>query len=280
MVAAFRERFMRKLLLAGPLASVLAFGVSAQQHAAVAPPPPPVIAHPVTGSPSTSPHFVPAHPPTHAHSGAPSSPVRSKAPVATHKPSGTATAQTATPVLGGAVNSIGAVNSVTGNQPPFCKGPGGVHLKGLNACAPTNGVVIPGYGGGIYIPIPYYDYADNGAPDQGPPQEVAAGQPPEGTPPGAEQGQEPSEAVQQGPSRYRSNDFNGSLAEFVFVERDGTKVYAVAYSFLSDRLQYVTREGIRHTLAIDSLDFDATQKQNEKIGNTINLPSAPASGVA
>ncbi|HTZ48747.1 MAG TPA: hypothetical protein VMH20_14220 [Verrucomicrobiae bacterium] len=268
---------MRRLLVLGSLSSVLAFAVAAQQHAAVAPPPAP--AHPVASGPSATGHLVPAHPSTHVHSGSPAAPVRSRTPVATHKPSGTSTAQTATPVLGGAVNSIGAVNSVTGNRPPFCNHPRN-NLPGVNACAPNNGVVIPLYGGGIYVPIPYYDYADNGAPDQEPPQEVAADQPPDAVPPGVEQGQQPMEPAQPGPPRYRSNDFNGSLAQFVFVERDGTKVYAVAYSFNNNKLQYVTSEGIRHTLAIDSLDFDATQKQNEKLGNTINLPSAPASGVA
>jgi len=270
---------MRRLLVLGCLSSVLAFGVAAQQHAAVAPPPAPMIAHPVTSGPSATGHLVPAHPPTHVHSGTPTAAGRSKTPVATHKPTGTATAQTAAPVLGGAVNSIGAVNSVTGNQPPFCNHQRN-HLPGVNACTPNNGVVIPFYGGGIYVPIPYYDYADNGAADQEPPQEVAADQPPDGIPPGAEQAQQPAEPAQPGPSRYRSNDFNGSLAQFVFVERDGTKVYAVAYSFNNNKLQYVTPEGIRHSLTIDSLDFDATQKQNEKLGNTINLPSAPASGVA
>jgi hypothetical protein len=263
---------MRRLLVLGCLSSVFSFGVYAQQHAAVAPPAP-VIAHPVASGPSATAHVVPTHPPTHVHSGTPAAPVHAKPPVATHRPSGTATAQGATPILGG------AVNSVTGDRPPFCNHPRN-GLPGVNACAPTNGVVIPYYGGGIYVPIPYYDYADNGAPDQGTPQEVAADQPPDGVPYGPEAGQQPPDAPQPGPSRYRSNDFNGSLAQFVFVERDGTKVYAVAYSFNNNKLQYVTPEGIRHTLAIDSLDFDATQKQNEKLGNTINLPSAPASGDA
>jgi hypothetical protein len=272
---------MRKLLLLGSLSSFLAFGLSAHQHATVAPPAAPVIVHPAASGQAAAAHVAPAHPTTHAHSSAHTAPVRAKTPVSSHKPSA-ATAQTATPVLGGAVNSIGAVNSVTGNRPPFCKGYG-TRLGGLNACTPNNGVVLPFYGGGIYVPIPYYDYADNGAPDQEPPQEVAADQPPDGNPPPPGAGPGPDQGPGEAPtssSRYRSNEFNGSLAEFVFVQRDGTKVYAVAYSFINDKLQYVTREGIRHTLAIDSLDFDATQKQNEKIGNTINLPSPPPSGVA
>ena len=76
------------------------------------------------------------------------------------------------------------------------------------------------------------------------------------------------------------SEINKALAEFVFVNRDGTKFNAVAYSFVNDKLQYVTKEGVRHSESIDSLDIDATQKINEQLGNTINLPGIAASGVA
>ncbi len=131
----------------------------------------------------------------------------------------------------------------------------------------------------MYVPIPYY--ADAGAPpDQEAPQEEAANQqPPDANPQASDQD---SSVGGPAPSRYRSssNDFTKSLSEFVFVERDGTKIYAVAYSFLNDKLQYVTKEGVRRAVALDSLDLDATQKQNEDLGNTINLPTPVASGVA
>ena len=67
--------------------------------------------------------------------------------------------------------------------------------------------------------------------------------------------------------------------EYVFVKRDGTRVFAVAYSLLKDKIQYVTKEGLRRTLVLDSLDFDETEKSNEDRGNTVNLPKPVASSV-
>jgi len=130
----------------------------------------------------------------------------------------------------------------------------------------------------MYIPIPYY--VDTTAQEQPGPegQEQASNQQPEN---GAEpQPAQPEPAVAVAPYRAPSNNVNESLAQFVFVQRNGTKFYAVAYSFLNDKLHYVTKEGVRHSVPVDSLDFDATQKFNEELGNTINLPSLPASGVA
>jgi hypothetical protein len=130
----------------------------------------------------------------------------------------------------------------------------------------------------MYIPTPYY--IDAGAPEQPGPegQEQASNEPPAtgGEPQPAEQ--EPAAVAT--PYRAPANTINESLAQFVFVQRDGTKFYAVAYSFLNDKLHYVTKEGIRHSVAVDSLDIDATQKSNEQLGNTINLPNLPPSGVA
>jgi hypothetical protein len=62
--------------------------------------------------------------------------------------------------------------------------------------------------------------------------------------------------------------------EYVFVKRDGTRIFAVAYSMTKGSLQYITREGLRRSLALDSLDYDATEKSNEERGNTVNLPKA------
>ena len=49
---------------------------------------------------------------------------------------------------------------------------------------------------------------------------------------------------------------------------------------MKDKLQYVTKDGMRRTATLDSLDLDATQKINEQLGNTINLPLMPPSGDA
>lgn len=146
----------------------------------------------------------------------------------------------------------------------------------------TAGVVVPfGGGGGFYLPIPYYsappvqeqeeapannDNGNGGSSEQGDnnhnQQQVA---PQQQSAPAAAQGYYP-------PSE--------PMYEYVFVKRDGTKIFAVAYSLTKDKLQYVTKEGLRRSLSLDTLDFDATRKSNEERGNTITLPSAPPSAMA
>jgi hypothetical protein len=264
---------MRKLLLLGSLSFGLAVNLPAGQHAAVSVAAPPAVVRAVPTGQVAAGHALPAHPPTHAHSGSNvGTPVHTST-VASHRSGNPPLPiHTIPPApLGGSVNPITA-------GPSFCNRRGS-GLVGLNACPPTTGVVLPFFGGSVYVPIPYY--ADAGAPpDQGAPQEEASNQPPPDSNPQA--GDEDTSGGGPAPSRYRSNsnDFTKSLSEFVFVERDGTKIYAVAYSFLNDKLQYVTKEGVRRTVALDSLDLDATQKQNEDLGNKINLPTPVASGVA
>jgi hypothetical protein len=55
-------------------------------------------------------------------------------------------------------------------------------------------------------------------------------------------------------------------ASYVFVMRDGTMVFAVAYTWENGTLRYVTPEGQRKSLAADSLDVNATTKFNESQG--------------
>lgn len=269
---------MRTPLFFGLLLVALSFPLSAQQHVAVpvsAVPPVVVHAAPVgaTG------RVAPAHPSTSAH------PVHRVAASSNVKPAVPRSKTTAAtrplppPPLGGAVNPLGGfVNSVTGAT-GFCNRRGSYPLQGLNACAPTTGVVLPFFGGAIYVPMPYY--IDSSAPQEqaGDQQEEAGNQPTDGNPGFAEQGQEPP-AGMPAVSRTSPSGIDQALAQFVFVQRDGTKLYAVAYSFLNDKLHYVTKDGARRSVTLDSLDFDATQKSNEDLGNTINLPSLPTSGVA
>lgn len=61
--------------------------------------------------------------------------------------------------------------------------------------------------------------------------------------------------------------------EYVFVKRDGTLIFAVAYSWINDRLQYVTQEGIRRTIPRNTLDLDATQQFNDQRGVPIQPPA-------
>jgi hypothetical protein len=269
---------MRKPLFFGLLLVGLSFPLSAQQHAALpVSAAPPVVVHPPPVAPAG--HVAPAHPMTSTHPVHRVAASSSVKPAVPHSKTVAATRPLPPPPLGGAVNPLGGfVNSVTGAT-SFCNGRGSYPLQGLSACAPRTGVVLPFFGGAIYVPIPYY--IDSSAPQEqaGEQQEEASNQPTDGNPGVAEQGQEPSVGMPSA-SRSSSGGINQALAQFVFVQRDGTKLYAVAYSFLNDKLHYVTKDGARRSVALDSLDFDATQKSNEDVGNTINLPSLPTSGVA
>jgi hypothetical protein len=61
--------------------------------------------------------------------------------------------------------------------------------------------------------------------------------------------------------------------EFVFVRRDGTVFFAVAYAWENGTLRYITSEGLRRSLARDALDLNATQQFNEQRGLNFRLPA-------
>ncbi len=60
--------------------------------------------------------------------------------------------------------------------------------------------------------------------------------------------------------------------EFVLVRRDGRLVFAVAFITAGNQLTYVTRDGVRRSLALSDLDIDATVRMNEERGTSIHLP--------
>jgi hypothetical protein len=60
---------------------------------------------------------------------------------------------------------------------------------------------------------------------------------------------------------------------FVFVRRDGTVFFAVAYAWENGTLRYVTNEGLRRTVTLDTLDLDATRQFNEQRGLSFRLPA-------
>jgi len=61
--------------------------------------------------------------------------------------------------------------------------------------------------------------------------------------------------------------------EFVFVRRDGTVFFAVAYAWENGTLRYVTSEGLRRSVARETLDLNATQQFNEQRGLNFRLPA-------
>jgi hypothetical protein len=53
--------------------------------------------------------------------------------------------------------------------------------------------------------------------------------------------------------------------EYVFVRKDGSVFFAVAYMWEDATLRYVTKEGLKRSATRDSLDLDATQQFNEHL---------------
>jgi hypothetical protein len=78
---------------------------------------------------------------------------------------------------------------------------------------------------------------------------------------------EPAPTIQNNPAPPPEN------SQYVFVRRDGSVIFAVAYSFESGSLRYVTSEGQRRSLALDSLDLDATRLFFEQRGLSFRLPA-------
>jgi hypothetical protein len=178
-------------------------------------------------------------------------------------------------------SSLAYVNSVPTLLPFGHRCFNGFGCFGHNNHFRNTGFILPwGDFGGFYIPVPYYEPypEDQGEPA---PNGVQAAEQNENDN-AAENAPNQQAAVEQpaAPSVAPYSPPAKPVYDFVFVKRDGTKIFAVAYSLTKDKLQYVTREGLRRTLPLDSLDFQATQKSNEERGNTVNLPTPPPSAMA
>jgi hypothetical protein len=62
------------------------------------------------------------------------------------------------------------------------------------------------------------------------------------------------------------------LEEYVLVRKDGGEIFVVAYSQQKGRVVYVTREGLRRSVALEELDGAATTRRNEDRGADVKLP--------
>ncbi len=133
----------------------------------------------------------------------------------------------------------------------------------------NEGSVFPFIGGGIYIPS--FGYVAGGAPT-----EVAS------EPPLAESEETTAEAVEPNveerpalvPSaKSRPRETLAPSTDYVFVRRDGTVFFAVAYSWANGSLQYVTQDGFRKLVPIVTLDLDATTQFNEQRGVVFHSPA-------
>jgi hypothetical protein len=138
-----------------------------------------------------------------------------------------------------------------------------------------------GYGG-YYYGSPYYDSPD--VYDQGQPADMAPVNPqasiadenipadaydlpPMPRRPRSAAGEPPAAPAQTAPAPQPD------VEQYVFVRRDGSLLFAVAYSWDKGTLRYVTPEGVRRSIARDALDLNATQQFNEQRGLTFQAPA-------
>jgi hypothetical protein len=63
------------------------------------------------------------------------------------------------------------------------------------------------------------------------------------------------------------------VEQYVFVRRDGSLVFAVAYAWENGTLRYVTPDGLRRSIQRDALDLNATQQFNEQRGLNFRAPA-------
>ncbi len=83
----------------------------------------------------------------------------------------------------------------------------------------------------------------------------------------------PQPAAVPAPAAETASSAPAESEPFVFVRRDGTVFFAVAYTWEKGTLRYITSQGLRQTVTKDALDLDATRQFNEQRGLNIQLPA-------
>ncbi len=128
------------------------------------------------------------------------------------------------------------------------------------------GAIFPVFGGGYYYPGS--DYVDSGATDQ-----QSADQNQNGTDlPPVQSAEAPQEETPISSPWTRPSPLPPS-SEYIFVRRDGSVFFAVAYSWINGDLQYITKDGFRKLASGGTLDLDATTQFNEQRGVPFHSPA-------
>jgi len=135
---------------------------------------------------------------------------------------------------------------------------------------------FPFFGGGYYLPL-YDDDYDEGPSEEE--QQAEATEPdyyPGSYPPPPRPGDTPEglPAPAPAPTPSASAALERPADQYVFVRRDGTLFFAVAYTWADGNLRYVTSEGLRRSVGGDTLDLAATQQFNEQRGLSFRVPTA------
>lgn len=129
---------------------------------------------------------------------------------------------------------------------------------------------FPFYDGGFFLPSAP-GFADDATGEAPPPEEVADNEDPDPSQHARthyfREQEAPVASRDSVAEKVKTND------EYVFVRRDGTLLFAVAYSLENGTLRYVTAEGLRRSITLDSLDLGATQQFNEQRGLSFRVPA-------
>ena len=137
------------------------------------------------------------------------------------------------------------------------------------------GAFFPFFGGASFWPLFPEDVEEEPASDY---QQPEAAEPPYPAYPlhthgAAREGRGTETAPPSAPPPAARPEPETPTDEYVFVRRDGTVFFAVAYMWENGNLRYVTTEGVRRSVAGTSLDLDATQQFNEQRGLTFHSPA-------
>jgi len=155
------------------------------------------------------------------------------------------------------------------------------HLAAINAGrhhGRLRGTTFASFGGFPFVEFPFFSDFSGVAPMQAaPPQVIIVQQP---VPQQAEDDE--AEVTPRRSRRFYSAPAPDAPAdaapgraadEYVLVRRDGGLLFAVAFSLQGGQLNYVTREGLRRTVALAAIDAEATEQMNEQRGMTVRLPA-------
>jgi hypothetical protein len=198
---------------------------------------------------------------------------------------------------GGAVRSRPAVPGVRSTRPqittqrrigegdmrfrPGCGSAPGFGFDAVHQAA-TCGPGPVGFGRGGFQGAGFFPFFDGGYSEPSSPgavDEASAAQAPEpeATDAEARQTERRYRAPEPGPAPAPAAESASSAPaeneQFVFVRRDGTVFFAVAYAWENGTLRYVTSQGLRRTVTQDALDLDATRQFNEQRGLNFQLPA-------
>jgi hypothetical protein len=256
-----------------PLVLVLLFTpVLVHAQRAGAPAMPPMAVHPVAIAPATPAlHLAPvggvasAHASSHPVAGGHRTPASS--PRGTARPASSPKSVVKPQPVSSTLNFAGAPVAEDDLGAPGL-GFDYVHYAAVHPNAGRHhfgGGVVPFVGGGIYVPYPVY--MGNGAPAE----PAAESAPAEAEQPAEDAAARPEAVAVR--SHAHSNAPAEQDSEYVFVRRDGTVFFAVAFTFDSTDLRYITQEGFRKSVPLASLDLAATQQFNEQRGLSPRLPS-------